>query len=715
MTRIPNRSIVAAATLFLAASSVADVGVAALYSRAMTRLRRAPSIGERGVRLLARPIRLAPHQYFPRARLEQHLQRIGYYSNCPGERGCFARSEQSVTVWARYPELPDVAIGWHGDEVSWIATPAGEARHEAIVEPETILTETGDSEGAFSRTRNDPIPYSALDGTSLLDAIVASEDRWFPTHHGVDFGRLALAPLAGGGASTVTMQVARLSVLQDRSRTLVRKINEIGAAMAMERLYSKPAIMTAYVNTVDLGARRGRPIHGFGAAAQEFFGVTDVRRLTVLQSATLVALLNQPSRYLDDLQAGDDTRLRKQRNRVLHLMQRNFPERYAEADMARLERLEAALAPPGAAADALQRSSRHFLDYAASDMPRIDAGRIYLTLDPERQQMALDAVDQGLVDLQQVVRASVTPKLQAALIAIDPHSGDVLAMVGGRSYDESQFNRTASASRQLGSIMKPFDYLAAFERAATEERTDITPATIVVDAPAQFTFPGRRPWRPANYGNDYAGSITWRRALAESRNVSAVKVASWAGLDRVAALWEQASGQRLQDRPPSLTLGAIGGTPVEVARAYTVFANGGVAPPLKTVGAAIENGRALDMKVAPEVRVARPETAATVADMLRSVIDQGTARKARAAGFTADAAGKTGTTNDLRDAWFAGFTRDLLAVVWVGRDDNQPLGLTGAQAALPIWTAFMIRATGEQPPMHRKSDGQPQKNTDEHR
>jgi len=136
---------------------------------------------------------------------------------------------------------------------------------------------------------------------------------------------------------------------------------------------------------------------------------------------------------------------------------------------------------------------------------------------------------------------------------------------------------------------------------------------------------------------------------------------------------------------------------------------------LKTVGAAIENGRALDMKVAPEVRVARPETAATVADMLRSVIDQGTARKARAAGFTADAAGKTGTTNDLRDAWFAGFTRDLLAVVWVGRDDNQPLGLTGAQAALPIWTAFMIRATGEQPPMHRKSDGQPQKNTDEHR
>jgi len=243
--------------------------------------------------------------------------------------------------------------------------------------------------------------------------------------------------------------------------------------------------------------------------------------------------------------------------------------------------------------------------------------------------------------------------------------------------------------------MKPFDYLAAFERAADDGRTDVSPATEVIDEPTEFRFPGLRPWKPANYENHYAGSVTWRRALAESRNVAAVKVATWAGIPRVAALWQQATGRQVAHIFPSMTLGAIQATPADVARAYAVFATGGLVRPLRAVSDVVSPGCVETIcraEAAEPQRVARVQTTATVADMMRAVLNEGTARAARTAGLTVDAAGKTGTTDGLRDAWFAGFSGDLLVVVWVGRDDAQPLGLTGAQAALPIWTAFMLRA-----------------------
>jgi penicillin-binding protein 1B len=301
-------------------------------------------------------------------------------------------------------------------------------------------------------------------------------------------------------------------------------------------------------------------------------------------------------------------------------------------------------------------------------------------------------VQKGLSDLDRSPRRSAR-HAQAALIATNVRTGEVLAMIGGRSYDDSQFNRALSAERQVGSIMKPFDYLAALEHARTEEHTNLSPDTIVMDVPTVFNFPGRRPWKPENYSHDYAGAVTWRRALAESRNVAAVKVAALAGIEHVARLWEAASGQQLHDLPPALALGAIEATPAQVARAYEIFANDGVAMPLKAVTTVISDGHGSSAAATPRGRrVASAESIAQLTDMMRSVIDEGTARGARAAGLRIDAAGKTGTTNDLRDAWFAGFTPRLLAVVWVGRDDNRPLGLTGAQAALPIWTEFMKQA-----------------------
>jgi penicillin-binding protein 1B len=684
--------VVVASTLFLIVSAAADVGFARLYGRSIARLKAGRSISARDVRLLARPIRLVVGQRVSKARLEHHLQQIGYYPTGAREPGCYASDHESLTVWARYPELPNVTLRWKGDDISQVLSATGEPLNEAIIEPETIVTLSSGPSGSAAQTSSVPMPFSAIADTPLIDAIVSSEDRWFHEHHGLDFPRLALTPLVGGGASTITMQVARLNVLQDRSRTVDRKLNEIGLAVAIERLFSKEAILTAYVNSVYLGASRGRAVHGFAAAAREFFGVHDIRELTVLQAATLVALLNQPSRYLDELHGGDDVRLRRQRNRVLRLMQKNFPRRYSVGWIRELEDEPVSLSLSNPPPDGLHKVSRHFLDYATDVMPDISDGRVYLTMDPDLQRVAADVVEQGLANLSRQVSPSVGPRLEAALIVTRPHTGEVLAIVGGRSYDESQFNRAVSAERQVGSIMKPFDFLAAFERAAAERRSDLSPATIVVDEPTVFRFPGRRVWKPANYGNDYAGPVTWRRALAESRNVATVKISVWAGFDRIAALWAAASGKRLDTVFPSIALGATQATPAEVARSYAVFATGGVVRPLRTTISAFVAGRRLAPTEQTALRVAQTDTTFRVTGMMRAVFDEGTARGARSAGFTVDAAGKTGTTDALRDAWFAGFTAELLAVVWVGRDDGQPLGLSGAQAALPIWTEFMKRA-----------------------
>lgn len=690
-----RRTVLIALLVFIALSAAAQLFLAFVYSRGVEALTSAPAIGERTARVLARPIRLAAGAAVTKPNLEEHLRAIGYYDGCRHDAGCFAtNADGSLSVWARYPELTNAIVRWDGDSVSGVANHDGAPLVEARIEPETMLMMSDRSGGRFDRASYVPVPFAALAGTSLLDAIVASEDRWFRTHHGLDLPRLAIAPLAGTGASTITMQVARLNILQDRRRTLRRKIAEIGVAIAIERVHSKDAILSAYINSVGLGAKGGRPIHGFGAAAREFFGLTDVRELTDLQAATLVALLNQPSRYLDHLVGGDDSRLRRQRNRVLRLMQKNFPERYSEAWVRSLEDQPVTLSPVAAPPDTLHKVSRHFLDHAMPGLPAIADGRIYLTLDPELQRIAAESVEQWIAEQQRRMPASAASRLQAALIATNPHTGEVLAMVGGRSYDESQLNRAVSASRQVGSILKPFDYLAAFERAMADGRSGISPDTTVVDEPTVFRF-GGAPWAPANYGNDYAGTVTWRRALAESRNVAAVKVAAFAGFGRVARLWESASGQRLPSIFPSIALGSVQATPLEVATSYAAFATGGVVRPLRTITSIASHGSELPLGAGKPRRIASAASTEAVAGMMRAVFDAGTARGARAAGFTLDATGKTGTTNALRDAWFAGFSGDLLAVVWVGRDDDQSLGLTGAQAALPIWTEFMKRAVPE--------------------
>jgi penicillin-binding protein 1B len=307
--------------------------------------------------------------------------------------------------------------------------------------------------------------------------------------------------------------------------------------------------------------------------------------------------------------------------------------------------------------------------------------------------LAQDAVRDGLTQVDALLaHRRRRGRAEAALIAVDPKTGEVLALVGGRSYNQSQYDRAIVARRQPGSVFKPFVFLTAFERAAAEGRIDVTPASITNDVPETFEFDDQV-WTPENYEKEYDGAITFRQALAHSRNLGTIHVAQSAGYDHVAALWKRLGVGAPPKAYPSIALGVFEATPFEIATAYTLFPNDGEIRPLRNILTITRGGKDVTKKTTPALRrVARPETTFLVTNMMRSVLDEGTAAAARTAGFTLDAAGKTGTTNDLRDAWFVGFTPDLLTVVWVGFDDNQPVGLSGARAALPIWTQFMKAA-----------------------
>jgi penicillin-binding protein 1B len=339
-------------------------------------------------------------------------------------------------------------------------------------------------------------------------------------------------------------------------------------------------------------------------------------------------------------------------------------------------------------------------EQVAQAFPGLTAGTgqvdVYTTLDLNLQRTAIDVLRTGLANVDRLLTRRRHPEpAQAALIAVDPRTGEILAMVGGRSYNESQFNRAVAARRQPGSVFKPFVYLAAFERGADEGRTDLTPASITLDEPSTVSFDDKT-WEPRNY-DEYDGAITWRRALAMSRNLGTIHVGETVGFDRVAELWTRVGVGSPPKAVPAITLGVFELTPFEVAQAYTLFLNQGSVRPLTAIRHVQTAREHVKPKEPTLRRAARAETTFLVTNMLRSVLNEGTAAGARAAGFALDAAGKTGTTNDLRDAWFVGFTPELLTVVWVGFDDNQPLRLTGTQAALPIWTEFMKRALGGRP------------------
>lgn len=476
-----------------------------------------------------------------------------------------------------------------------------------------------------------------------------------------------------------------------REKSIRRKLFEVFLSVVLTRRASKDQILEMYLNDVPLGQRGSFAIYGVAEAARLFFG-KDVTNLTLAEAATIAGVIQSPSALSPFT---NPARCRERRNVVLDAMSEYGYVTSGEAAVAARE-------PLTVVQRALEAEAPYFVDYIGQRLVEQYPGlttttdqpvEVYTTLDLHLQRLAQDAVRDGLTQVDQLLaRRKRKGRAEASLIAVDPRSGEILAFVGGRSYNQSQLNRAIVARRQPGSVFKPFVYLTAFEQAANHGRTDVTPASIIVDEPTTWEFDDQV-WTPENYEKTYDGPITLRRALAHSRNIAAIKVAEAAGYDNVAALWKKIGIGNPPKAYPSIALGVFEATPFEVASAYTLFPNLGTVRPLQSIVKITRGGENLTKPAMERPRpIARPETTFLVTNMMRSVLNEGTGAGARAAGFTLDAAGKTGTTNDLRDAWFAGFTPELLTVVWVGFDDNQPLGLSGAQAALPIWTQFMKRA-----------------------
>ena len=661
-------------------------------------------------RVFARPFELRTGQQISTDELIERLNDLGYAErpviDAPGE---FAITGRTITLIARSGPMAEKTI-----RVSFTPPAVQPARATKRPPPPDQITGL-DVSGAGSVgavTVDAPLLSALVTGArekrrrvpldhiprAMREAVLAIEDRRFYDHPGVDIIRTigaVVTNLRGDkpylvGGSTLTQQLVKNSFLT-RDKTMKRKLQEQMMALILERRLTKDDILEFYLNDVYLGQRGSFAIHGVAEAARMIFG-KDVSNLSLAEAATIAGMIQAPPTY-SPFRFPD--RARERRNVVLRAM---ADSGFATGDQVRTAQDEP-LTPVARALDAeapwfVDLIGQQFNDAFPGVTREQAAVDIYTTLDLHLQRIAQSAVQEGAAKVDELLakRRRRPEPVQAALLAIDPRTGDVLAFVGGRSYNQSQFNRVLSARRQPGSVFKPFVYLTAFEVAAAEGRTDLTPATIVDDTQTTFYFDDQE-WTPGNYGDEYDGPITLRRALALSRNVGTAKVAELVGYDRIAALWKQV-GTSMQPRAfPSISLGVFEVTPWEIAQAYTVFPNVGEIRSLRTMLRVVDSGRDVATPALPAPRrIAREDTTFLVLNMMKSVIDEGTGAGARAAGFALDAAGKSGTTNDLRDAWFVGFTPELLCVVWVGFDDNRAVGLSGSQAALPIWTAFMKRA-----------------------
>ncbi|MEP6592142.1 MAG: PBP1A family penicillin-binding protein [Acidobacteriota bacterium] len=655
-------------------------------------------------RIFARAFELRRAQAFTPTQIVERLNDLGYsnrpHTEQPGE---FTIGRDAVVLMPR-----------DGDHKGQLVRVVFAARRGKGAEPATIdRIELPGTRKTTDRVMLDPplitalvtegrekrrdVPLAAIP-PRMVQAVLAIEDRRFYEHPGIDPIGLTSAVLGNlfgsrkylRGGSTITQQLVKNTFLTPE-KTLKRKVSEWFMSVALTRRLTKDQVLTLYLNDVALGQRGSFAIHGVPEAARLFFS-KDVANVTLSEAATIAGVIQSPSRLSP---FNNPDRAKERRNVVLQAM---ADAGYIPADAA----MRAAREPLQLAPRALDAEAPYFVDYISQELQdrykgsAVGAVDVYTTLDLHMQRIAQDAVRDGLARVDELLAKRKRQRAQAALLAIDPRNGEVLALIGGRSYNQSQFNRVLSASRQPGSVFKPFVYLAAFEKAYADGRADLTPATVVVDEPTTF-MAGDQPWTPANYDGRFQGPLTLRRALALSRNIPAVKVAEAAGYEEVAALWRRVGAGTVPKPYPSIALGVFEATPFQIASAYTLFPNGGTLKPLHAITRMSIRGKEIPVQAARERTVARRDTTYLVTNMLRSVLNEGTGAGARAAGFALDAAGKSGTTNDLRDAWFVGFTPELLTVVWVGLDDNMPLGLSGTQAALPIWTTFMMRALAGRP------------------
>jgi penicillin-binding protein 1B len=642
-------------------------------------------------RVYAQPIELYVGQSLSGARFAEELERLGYLAQAKPDRpGTYRRRGSVIDVHVRafrFPDEPQAAralrIAFAGDSISSLKDARGTDVPVIRLDPLLIGS-------IFPTHGEDRIVVSPDQVPPLLpEALKAVEDRKFDTHHGVNplailralFVNVRAGQIEQGG-STLTQQLVK-SYFLDSRRTLRRKAEEAVMAVILESRFEKADIMNAYINEIYLGQDGRRAIHGFGLASQFYFG-KPLAELNLQEIALMVAIVRGPS-YYDPRRHAE--RALERRNLVLRLLAEQ--EVITEEEAKRAERGPLGVAEAGtkgavfypAFLDLVRRQLRR--DYAEDDLT--EAGlTVFSTLDPLLQEKAEAALTSELARLDASSR-KVSRGLEGVVIVTTPQTGEVAALVGGRRAAFDGFNRALDARRPIGSLAKPLVYLAALETGR------YTPVSIVHDQPVSIDLPNGDTWKPANFDRQVRGDMPAVRALTQSLNLPTVNLGLEVGLERVARTFVQLG---LEEKPaayPSMLLGATNLSPFEVAQMYNTLANGGFRSPLRAVRAVLdESGRALK---APQLEVtqAAPAEAVYMVDrMLVEVLERGTGRPARRTLPTGlVVAGKTGTSNDYRDSWFAGFSGGHSIVVWMGHDDNSQTGLTGTTGALATWSKLM--------------------------
>jgi penicillin-binding protein 1B len=655
-------------------------------------------------RIYSAPSALFPGVHVERSGLLERLSRLGYVrvDGAPRQPGDYRLAE------GRLLELALRKSPGSRDRAQQVQLELEEGRIVRMIAEEdggeiSVLELPGEPlAGIYDRVWESRQLVSVPEVPSLLvQAILAAEDRRFFEHAGVDW-RAVLRALwanmrAGGvqqGGSTLTQQLMKNFFLSSE-RTFQRKFVELLMALIAERRYSKLEILESYLNEIYLGQVGAKGIFGIREGAHFYFG-KDPGNLTLGQTALLAGLIQAPNRY-SPYHAPE--RALKRRNVVLSRMRRfemitDVDYREARAEPVGVRRTAE---PP--------RVAPYYVDYVQEELAAThpaavltqDGLQVYTALDAELQRAAEQAVQAGLADLEQNFEwlrpKPNLPSLEACLVAIHPHTGEIKAMVGGRSYGQSQFNRVVQARRQVGSLFKPVVYAAALIQGHADGSLWL-PTSRVDDTPFEWAFDSRV-WKPANYADEYFGMVTIRQALERSLNAATARAAHEVGLPAIVSTAHDLGFDDSLPAVPAIVLGAGEATPLQVARVYAAFVNDGLRPtPLATRRVETASGEILERRGVQLERAIPSDVAFIVTHMLRGVLERGTGQAGQ---LEVPAAGKTGTTDGYRDAWFAGFTPDLVAVVWVGFDQGRALKLPGSRAALPIWAQFMKMATAGRP------------------
>jgi penicillin-binding protein 1B len=681
------------------------------YDRIVERRIRGP-IFSNSARIFARPRLVSTGDRVQLSEIASDLRRAGYSDKTDSAVGTFRLTEGGIQIQpgpASYHNEDGATIRVSNGKVQQIIGGGSEGgRYLSGYELEPPLLTALDTE---ERSKRQLVKYNEIPKV-MVDAVLAIEDRRFFQHGGINYFRLmetAFVDLRSGhlsqGGSTITMQMARGFFLTPQ-KTFKRKLVEMMIASDLEHKLTKQEIFELYANQVDMGQRGSFTIHGFAEAARAYFN-KDLQSITLPEAALLAGMVQRPS-YLNPYRHPE--RALERRNLVLESMVDTGAISREDADKAKATPLKLA-APNVEASDApyfvdmvkdalvAKYGEREFSDQAY---------RIYTTIDPDLQKAAAEAVQAGMVQVDEQLTKLRTkrkkvgtgkeakyettvapgPQAQVALVVLDPHTGELLALVGGRNYGQSQLNH-AVARRPTGSIFKPFVYAAAMNTALTGGPTVWTPASLLQDEQTTFLF-DNQVYEPKNYHAEYKGEVSAEYALAHSLNNATIKLAEAVGYGNVAQL-AKAAGIKSVQATPAMALGAYDATPIDMAGAYTVFANNGQrVSPLMIRAIHNSQGELLQSYTADTSPVLDPRVAYVMTSMMAGVVNTGTGFIVRQLGFTAPAAGKTGTSHD---AWFAGYTSNLLCIVWVGLDDYSDIRLSGTAAAAPIWAEFMKRAT----------------------